>query len=560
MEGMGKIRADWNSLLLNDVVTSAYHHLLLVAPDDARLDYSFWPSGSFVGPWKNMVAEFYRTASQHPILHSEIDGGRWIPLSQAVLHDEEMPNCDKQASALVALGLPLVRVPKDLFQTISIHCDFKMVCPNLLRQHLKNMSIDDLQIDRDMGLDFLQYCMADVVDEEASENLSGLPLVPLANGKFGVFGDRKSRLSYFMCSEKQYPLMEKVKYRIIERKIPKVLLQRLSQMAEASNTNITFLSVVDFVKCLIEILPAEWKGKNAVQWLPSYKEDHPSEDWMVMFWEYLRESCTDLSLFDLWPLLPTKDGLLCRAKRSLGIVKGDGSLSKNLESILLNIGCKIVRSDLCIDHPWLSKRVQSPTAMGILDAISCAAVSTGCTYEDMFSSIIHEHRSELRSFLLDAKWYRDDQMRDYHLQILKSLPIFEVYRSHGCEVKQFVDLLSAKRYLPPSNVDESLVGTDFLHIQSQNEVEVVRRALNVKQMERAMFFRFSVIDQIKDLTANVRDQAMLTVLKELPLLHLQDPAFKDTLRNLAFVPTPSGELRSPKNLYDPRIEEFQFLL
>ncbi|MCO5577139.1 hypothetical protein L7F22_030962 [Adiantum nelumboides] len=79
-------------------------------------------------------------------------------------------------------------------------------------------------------------------------------------------------------------------------------------------------------------------------------------------------------------------------------------------------------------------------------------------------------------------------------------------------------------------------------------------------MERASFFKFTVTDKIADLTAVIRDQAMLSILKELPILCLHDPAFKTSLKNLAFVPTSSGELQSPRVLYDPRVDELNYLL
>ncbi|KAI5066266.1 hypothetical protein GOP47_0018890 [Adiantum capillus-veneris] len=555
MEGMGKIRADWNTFLLHDVVTSAYHHLLSVAPEDYRLNYTLWPSGSFVEPWKSMVDVLFDSISKYPILHSGIDGGQWLSLSQAVLHDEGMPNGEKQVAALIALRLPLVRIPEKLFERISTHCDAKLVCPSLLRQHLKRNGVS--HIEWDSGLDFLEYCLGDVIDNDASAELSGLPLIPLANGKFGVFEDKRSRLPYFLCTEKQYFLMEKLKGKIINRDISQFLLQRMHQMAEASSVNISFLSITDLVRFLDEILPAEWKGEDVVQWLPTDKKGHPSEGWLVKLWEYLREFCEDLILLDSWPLLPINRGLLCRAKKGLGIVGNDGSLPKIMEKILMNLGCYLLRYDLCTGHPWLSKIVQSPSAMGILEAISCVALRTSHT---ILSELTSEHRRELRSFLLDARWYQDSLMKESHLQILKSLPIFEVYGVCGTKHEDFVDLLNSKLYLSPNDVDETLLSPDFIRVQSLAEIDVLTKVLAIPQMERVTFYKFTVIDKIADLTAVIRDQAILSILKELPVLCLHDPRFKSTLRNLAFVPTPSGELQSPKLLYDPRVEELNFLL
>jgi hypothetical protein len=50
----------------------------------------------------------------------------------------------------------------------------------------------------------------------------------------------------------------------------------------------------------------------------------------------------------------------------------------------------------------------------------------------------------------------------------------------------------------------------------------------------------------------VRDRAMLHVLAMLPQLAAQDKALPAQLTMLPFVPTASGALRPPSQLYDPR--------
>ncbi|KAH7404684.1 hypothetical protein KP509_15G038000 [Ceratopteris richardii] len=561
MDGMGKIRASWNMLLLNDVIASAYYHLLMNAPEDARLNYTFWPSETFSEPWKSMVDSFYEGLSKYPVLHSDIDGGRWLTLPQSVLHDYQMPNFEKQTSILLALGLPLVCMPHRLFQIVSNHCDAKIMCPNLLRQHLKHIDVNQCgnHLQWESGLDFLDYCLGDVLDEDAARDLSGIPLVPLANGKFGVFGDKDSTFSYLLCNEKQYFLLEKVNHMIVSRNIPQVLLQRIHQMTELSSVNISFMNITGFVNLLDKILPAEWKGKDVVKWIPEGQNHHPSRAWLTAFWEYLNDYSEDLNFLGSWPLIPANEGLLCSAKKGLGIIRGDGSLSKNLEHILIDIGCYIMRSDICIGHSWLSKCVQSPTAMGVLDAISCVVLNKGHAYKDALLSINPEQRRELRSFLLDEKWYRGNLMKEPHLHILRSLPVFETYDKNRDE-KCFIDLQNSKLYFPPPNVDVSLLGADFLHTESQMEIEVLSKSLGIRQMERAAFYKLAVIGKITALLPVIRDQAMLSILKELPFLCLEDPDFKNSLISLSFVPTPSGDLQPPRCLYDPRIKEFQVLL
>lgn len=559
MKGMGKFRSDWNSLLLNDVVASTYCYLLSVCPEIDRLSYSLWPSGSYVEPWRSMVAQLYRNLSDCPLLHSDVDGGSWVTPAQAFFHDEDYQNTEDLACAIVILGLPLVRLPKALLEMISSYCDCRRVCPTLLRQHLRKSTLHENVIDRTLGLTMLDYVLGDIIDEEAGINLSGLPLVPLANGNYGVFGRRNEMVSYFFCTDAQYFLLEKVKSKLIDRVIPKSLLHRLSEIAEVSESNIILLTSVAFAKLLGQVLPAEWMNEDEVEWRPNSVPNHPNEIWMSVLWDYLKNSCEDLSIFESWPILPTTNGHICRTSEGLGIVMG-GVLARNLEDTLVDLGCRVLRSDLQIDHPSLSKCVHPPSGPGILDAISSLASNRGCSFEEMFVNVTDDQKCGLYAFLLDPKWYREKEMSAKHLHILKSLPIFQTFNSTGCRGKNFVSLTSTKNYLPPPDVEEILLGTDFIFAQSEKECEVLTRALSVQQMERSTFFRCRVIGRIDELLSDVRNEAMLTILKELRFLSLQDVSIKDTLMHLAFVPTLSGELRSPRSLYDPRIEELHVLL
>ena len=49
-----------------------------------------------------------------------------------------------------------------------------------------------------------------------------------------------------------------------------------------------------------------------------------------------------------------------------------------------------------------------------------------------------------------------------------------------------------------------------------------------------------------------RNAAMKQMLRQLPYLEAMDNSINDFISNTAFVPTTSGELRAPGELYDPR--------
>ncbi|KAL0374333.1 UNVERIFIED_CONTAM: hypothetical protein Sradi_3349000 [Sesamum radiatum] len=79
-------------------------------------------------------------------------------------------------------------------------------------------------------------------------------------------------------------------------------------------------------------------------------------------------------------------------------------------------------------------------------------------------------------------------------------------------------------------------------------------------MRKTEFYKLHVLNRIEELETDVRDSIMLSILQELPQLCVEDASFREILRNLEFLPTISGTLKSPAKLYDPRNEELYALL
>lgn len=60
------------------------------------------------------------------------------------------------------------------------------------------------------------------------------------------------------------------------------------------------------------------------------------------------------------------------------------------------------------------------------------------------------------------------------------------------------------------------------------------------------------MSRLDSLETSDRDTAMAKMLQELPHLEAMDSNFSDFISAAAFVPTASGQLRAPEELYDPR--------
>ncbi|XP_057820319.2 uncharacterized protein LOC131033191 isoform X2 [Cryptomeria japonica] len=564
MDRGGKLRSDWNVCLLEEVVAPAFSELLIKASKllgPSERYYSLWPCGPFEEPWETLVKQIYRNIQELPSLYSNVEGGKWILPAAAFLHDEVFSKSKELVDALIFLGMPVVELPKRVVDMLFSYCATtpKMVCPATVRNMLRRLTRKSL-LDRGWSLLLLEYCLDDLVDDEVGRMASGLSLIPLASGRYGVFEEGIKAMSYFICSDSEYMLLESLTDRLVDKNIPVKLHNRLSDIARASKTNITFLNSTHLVHLLSQILPTDWRDKEIIEWMPETDENHPTQAWVTLLWCYLKDHCEDISNFLDWPILPTTTGCLYRSSKNSKMINGQ-SLTDSVKDILIKVGCQILNPDFEIEHRQLSLYVRDASAVGILDAIFEVALKQESHLAMLFENITANERRELRRYFLNPKWYSGGQMTESHVRICKHLPIFEVYNDNvSSETSLFTDLEMSQKFLVPLHMDRLLLGSDFLYSSSGSEEEVLSSYYGIQRMGRASFYACRVLNRISEISPQLLEDVMLSILYELPQLCAQDSTIREILKNLEFVPTISGRLRSPNSVYDPRNEELYDLL
>ncbi|KAH6783246.1 zinc finger protein [Perilla frutescens var. hirtella] len=562
MDRSGKIRSMWNRLLLEDVVAPSFGKLLLSVQEllgSTKDYYSLWPIGSFEEPWTYLVEHIYGSIWDSPVLYSHVEGGKWILPKEAFLHDMEISGTKVICDVLVQLGMPIVPLPSDLFEMI-LNCKTvghkKVVTPDSVRHYLREGKY--LRgIDRPEKLVLLEYCLEDLIDTDVGIHISDLPLLPLANGDFGSLSRSLEGVTYFICNELEYMLLQQIANRIIDRGIPTKLLDRLTSIANVSRANLVVFTANEFIQLFSVLVPAEWKYKTQVLWSPNSNPYHPSLHWFLLFWRYLCEQCEELSVFGDWPIIPSVTGHLYRPSRQNKLLNME-KLSEKIQKILVKIGCKILNSNYCIGHPDLLKYVHSADAAGVLDSIY--DVSSNDSITQLLQCLEGNEKDELCQFLLNPVWFVGNKMDDSHIQNSKWLPIYRVYDGESSENFKYSDLVNPNKFLPPFDCPECLFSGEFLFNYSNTEEELLRRYYGIKRMKKTVFYRMNVLNRIDQLESDVRNNVMLSVLQELPQLCAEDTSFREYLRNLKFVPTITGTLKSPAMLYDPRNEELYALL
>ncbi|GLT87071.1 hypothetical protein SLE2022_051720 [Rubroshorea leprosula] len=563
MDRSGKIRSVWNRLLLEDILCPTFTQLLLgvqelMGPTNSY--YSLWPNGSFEEPWNIFVENVYRNISNFCVLYSDLEEGKWVSPVEAFFHDEEFRKSKELGEALLLLGMPIVHLPNyliDMFLKYASSLQQKVVTPDAVRHFLKSCKTL-MSLSKSSKLVLLEYCLEDLVDDDVGMFAGNLPLLPLANGDFGIFSEATKGVSYFVCNELEYMLLQEIYDRIIDQNIPLNIQSRLTAIAKSSKANLAVFNIHHFLKLFNRFVPADWKLKTEVLWQME-SCSRPTKSWFMLFWQYLRNQCERLSLFGDWPILPSTSGYLYRPSRQSKLINAD-KLSAKMQDILMRIGCKILDPNYGVEHADLSNYVSDANFSGVLESVFDILSSNSSIMETFYHNLTPEDRDELRRFLLDPKWYMGDSIDGSNIKNCKRLPIYKVYSGESVQDSCFSDLENPQKYLPPLAIPSYLLGGEFIVSTSKSEEEILLMYYEIERMGKARFYRQQVLNRIEELHPEVRESVMLSILQNLPQLSFEDTSLREYLKKVEFVPTPSGAVKSPEVLYDPRNEELYALL
>jgi hypothetical protein len=111
---------------------------------------------------------------------------------------------------------------------------------------------------------------------------------------------------------------------------------------------------------------------------------------------------------------------------------------------------------------------------------------------------------------------------------------------------------AGERFLPPDHISPELLTREFILADDEESAALLGRLLGLSKLPRARFYRRCVVERTAELPDALRDDALLAMLGELPQLRAEDRELVAYLKAAPFVPTASGSLCAPAELYDPR--------
>jgi sacsin len=555
MAGGGKKRSDWNISLLEDVAAPAYGHLLErialeIGPSD--LFFSFWPTLIRLEPWASMVRKLYTfiTESGLRVLHTKARGGQWISTKQAIFPDFAFDKAVELTEALSKTGLPVVAVPKPLVEKFQEICPLlHFLTPPLLRRLLVRQKRGFK--DRDATLLTLEYCLLDLRNPVQSDSFYGLSLIPLLSGSFTSFEKRGASERIYVARGDEYNLLkDSVPHQLVDNAISDVVYNKLCEIAQSDDFNVSFLTCDLLEKLFLRLLPGEWMHAKQVTWVPG-QQGQPNLEWMKLLWSYLKSNCDDLSIFSKWTILPVGSNHLLQLVENSNVINDEG-WSENMSSLLLKVGCKILRRDLPIDHPQLKNYVQPPTASGILNAFLAVSGKME-NIEGLFADASEGELHELRSFILQSKWFTEDSLDERHVDIIKHVPMFESFKS-----RKLVSLSKSTKWLKPDGIREDLLDDDFVRMESEKERSILGKYLEIKEPTRVEFYKSYVFSHMPKYAS--QPEFLSEILEDIRFLIQEDSSIIAALSTTPFVLAGNGSWLEPTRLYDPRIPKLRKVL
>ena len=403
MVGAGKLRAEWNSALLQDVVAPSYLRLLMFVREQLKGKpqyYALWPQRRPAEPWGGLVDVLYQMLLQQSALFSEVQGGVWVSPVGAVFAASEGE--DGQAAEVVAMdgallrsGMPLVRVPPAVHRllddaAVALGVELRSASPAMVREWLIAQRSWEEGVSREEGMALLRHCVRGVGGETA-RSLRGLRVLPLLDGSWGRFEAAGEGTPLLLCSADERTLLERRPRLVVDVDPASSLGQVLGRIAASGETNLQVFSAGLVSSLLPSLLPARWRGLEVVELAAEGEGDDvvgpgavaegdagPPIGWLLALWEYLGRHHADTHLGQLagWPLLPAEGGRAyalpahgLRASRMLDLSESDEALS----GCVCAAGCLALHSEVSRVHPQLQHVVHAASACGILRAIRASS-------------------------------------------------------------------------------------------------------------------------------------------------------------------------------------------
>ena len=400
--------ANWNKTLVSQLLPPCYAMLLTEAKNHLSLEqfYKAWPDVDVVKntQFSEILQPLFTALFRQAVVWTERTEalqqvGNWVFISQATFISEGSSLPSVMKKVLSSCGVQLVTIPTVMWRAIRFaKVGLTEVSPILARSNMRSHPNSYTSVDQYGKRVILTYCLSD----NCYSDLSGLNLLPLANGTFTSFDSYYGGQTVYLCStDCPRSLLPNLDHLLVDLSDDPSLQMSLYQVAVSQQTRLRLLTEREVASLLPQAMPSNWRNSSLV----SMPHSQLPFTWLQTFWNWLENK--ELALFSNQLLLPCYNSTsnstnsfcltLLNSAQPVVYVSSYTSCPNNLLSALYKMNVRVcLQSEFSfVQHRQLSKYVNQLDTNSMLDVVASQA-----SYRSAIFST--EEADGLKTFLVSA--------------------------------------------------------------------------------------------------------------------------------------------------------------
>ena len=550
--------ADWNKLLVKEVIPSCYVDLLLEAKNhlsmhDSNIFYKAWPEVNRLRG-SHWLISLFKTLLRNSVIWSAPPGqsGEWVLPTNAVYVPKSQKLISIVERTLTSCGVKLADVPTCVWDAFShVRTSVTSVSPKLVRDKLRAYPNSYTSMDAVGKCELLKYCLPDGISNY--NELANLKLLPLANGTFSAFQTNDNPVSVYLCTpECPRHLLPNLDSRLVDISSDLTLQERLTQVGNSNQTQLKVLNVATVASLLDEAMPSQWSRMNVV----SFTSSQFPVDWFKKFWDWVQNK--NLGNFQGKFVVPievpgyhptVKFNVAKLSNQNLLYFPSHVSLSNEMITILNKFSILYVKQS---SFPYLTHGQISQYLTPFSPESLLQATSKNSSYYKV--SLTPQEATTLKT-----QFFNMPSISNYR-QIITNLKIFTTSSNTSgrlCSISEASSQSILRKALSePSNpvVDISVFPQSIVLFSSsdyyQNEL---LKKFSIQAPNDVDFLTGYIFPYIQNgtITGDDIDKIMTRVLDAYQSLQFKNYSITNSIQQLRFVKIASGHRKCPNELYDP---------
>ena len=550
--------ANWNAMLVKEVLPSCYTSLLLEykSTADSMNFYKAWPNVSAIkhSQWEPLLLPVYRTLVRECVIWCHAPGGygEWNTPNLAVFVPKSTSLETVMKNTLIACKVKLAEPPSIIWDALSyVSVAVTKVTPKFARDNLRSNPHSFSDISAQDKKVLLKYCLSD----GQFTDLAGLNLLPLANNKFAIFQSNSyynmasSSLVYMCTGECPKWLLPNLEFKLVDITDDSYLHGVMLQVAQQQCTQLRELTV-SCVASLLDEAMSMWRNHNAVTF-PNSK--FPS-NWLSNFWDWIRNKM--LKSFENKLVFPVHSAHNISISKTFRVVRLTSSLPllffhsrSNISGTVLSALDKL-NIQYCtqanfpyVRHSQLSRIVKEYSPEALLDVITVRGSYSNVTFTTREADLLRKEfsKAEISRNMNTVKNLKIFSSCGNSKNALYSITQVTQSSILGEAVMEPTDSIDLN--VLPSNV---IIFSSSDYYQNQLLLKLGCQIYNgVHFLEEYIFPKLTIMGE------HYIDAIMRRVLDLYPTLANRNYSITTSLQNLYFVKVDDSTRLRPCELYDP---------